>query len=151
MKTPENISPSEIQKKFDKAYTSYQTQTPKKVQDLSSMVVSSDTTRPLSKSDLAKLTDIRPQNIGKMLKGYGEPNGLNCSLQFLMKVALIFNVDMNWLCGLTSEPTVLFRHEGSMEISSKQKIELTENKIDKLIELGDELLKEMKDQRAATT
>lgn len=138
MKTPALISPSEIKKLCDAADQSYKLETPRKIRALRNMEIPSRITKPMSKSDLAKITEIMPQNIGKMEKDYGEPHGLNPSLSFIQKVAIIFNIDANFLLGLRDEPAPLYNDQADKTTSA---IETSGDKMDQLIELNKKILK----------
>ncbi len=139
MKTPENL-----RKEFAKALNSYHKNTPKKIRDLREAVVKSAINRPMSKNDLAILTGVGAQNVGKVEKDYGEEHSLNASIKFLIKLAIIFDIDMNYLVGLTEQPRRLSKLSGKIS-KENEEATLAEDKLDILIDLQRKTLKTLQE------
>jgi transcriptional regulator with XRE-family HTH domain len=130
-------SPETLMKEFSKVVNSYHKNTPHKIRDLREAVIKSAIDRPMSKNDLAAITGVGAQNVGKVEKDYNDTHSLNASIKFLIKIAIIFDVDMNFLVGLTEEPRRLSR---LTEKNGKSKQALPEDKLDVMIGLQKQML-----------
>lgn len=139
MKSPESVK-RDVSKRIEQALDSYLKNTPKKIRELRQGMIPSSIQVPMSKNDLALITDVGAQNVGKVEKDYGEPHSLNASIKYLIKLAIIFDIDMNFLVGLTEEPR---RLSGLSNNTKKQEV-LAEGKLDQLIDLQKQMLEALK-------
>jgi transcriptional regulator with XRE-family HTH domain len=140
MKTPEKIK-ADMAKKIKLVTDSYLKDTPRKIRELREMRIPSAIERPLSKQDLADMTDVGPQNVGKIEKDYGETHSLNASIKFLIKVAVIFDIDLNYLVGLKDQPERL-----SAKNTSSKPLSSQDDRLDILISLQRETLEVLKEK-----
>lgn len=138
METPELLS-AEMIDKIDKATESYLKDTPKKLRELRDMRIPSSIKRPMTKQDLANLTGVGAQNVGKIEKEYGEAHSLNASIKYLIKIAVIFDVDLNYLVGLTQVPKRLYNVNGP-----KPSKKLDDKKLSALIDTQEKILEILK-------
>ena len=141
MKSPEQIKRDRL-KDFKKVLDSYYKETPKKIRELRQGIIPSAVKTPMSKNDLALITDVGAQNVGKIEKDYGEAHSLNASIKYLLKLAVIYDIDMNYLVGLTDEP----RRLSSLCVKNTpvQDDQLNDSKLDILIGLQKEMLETLK-------
>ncbi len=56
----------------------------------------------MTKKHLAKLTDVSEKTIARYENGDSEP-----SISFLIKLSLIFNVSVDYICGITDQEIVV--------------------------------------------
>jgi transcriptional regulator with XRE-family HTH domain len=140
MKTPEKIK-ADMAKKIKLVTDSYLKDTPRKIRELREMRIPSAIERPLSKQDLADMTDVGPQNVGKIEKDYGETHSLNASIKFLIKVAVICDIDLNYLVGLKDQPERL-----SAKNTSSKPLSSQDDRLDILISLQRETLEVLKEK-----